>query len=140
MTIPSILAPVFVLVLLTFVLLFGTGRTRIAALKTRQVRVEDIALGQSAWPNSPTQFGRAYINQFELPTLFYVLVILALITRKADNLFFIMEWIFVVLRLAHALVHVTTNRMSLRFWLFAAGAATLVAMWVIFAIRIMVPI
>ena len=39
--------------------------------------------------------GNAWLNQFEVPVLFYVLTILALITKQADLLFVMMAWIFV---------------------------------------------
>ena len=39
-----------------------------------------------------------YQNQFELPVLFYVLMILLLITRKADYVMVMLAWIFVALR------------------------------------------
>src|SRR5205085_734541 len=46
--------------------------------------------------------------------LFYVLTILALMTRHADLLFVIMAWIFVALRIVHAYIHVTDNYMPRR--------------------------
>ncbi len=137
MPIPAVLLPVFVLVGMTFVLLAFMGRSRAGALKRRELRLSDIALGQNAWPEAPTKFGRAYGNQFELPVLFYVLVLFALLTRKADLLFVIMEWLFVVARLVHATIHVTSNRVPLRFSAFVAGMVVLALMWLIFAVRIL---
>ncbi|HST94442.1 MAG TPA: MAPEG family protein, partial [Microvirga sp.] len=67
---------------------------------------------------------------------FYALVALALITRKADMLFVVMSWMFVVSRLVHAAIHVTSNKLSLRFMAFLVGVLILAAMWIIFAVRI----
>jgi len=75
-------------------------------------------------------------NLFELPVLFYVLTILALFLRKADLLFVVMAWIFVLLRIVHAAIHVTSNHVGRRFQAFAAGALVLLLMWVVFAVRI----
>jgi hypothetical protein len=69
--------------------------------------------------------------------LFYVLTILVIITRHADLLFVLLAWVFVVLRVVHATVHVTSNRLGQRFAVFAAAAAVLLAMWIIFAVRIL---
>ena len=81
----------------------------------------------------PAQLNRAYQNQFEMPVLFYVLVAFVLITQRANTLFVVMEWVFVACRFLHAYVHVTSNRVQLRFSLFLAGFAILMAMWLILA-------
>jgi len=140
MSVQAVLFPLFVEVALTFVLLFCTGRVRIATVRSGQVRVGDIALGQQNWPAGPTQFANAYKNQFELPVLFYVLTILAWMTRQADLLFVILAWLFVLTRLGHAYIHVTSNRLSHRFTAFAAGYLVLAVMWVIFAVRLLLTV
>ena len=66
-----------------------------------------------------------------------VLVILAWVTRKADLLFVIMSWLFVLSRIAQAYVHVTSNRVSRRGLFFAIGALVLTIMWIIFMVRIL---
>jgi hypothetical protein len=137
MTLQAILLPLFVEVGLTFVLLFWMGTLRMRALRRREVRLADIALGQPAWPQRPTQIANAYHNQFELPVLFYVLVVLAIIARKADLLFVVMSWIFVVLRLVHTGIHTSSNDVPQRFYAFAAGAIVLLVMWIIFAVRVL---
>jgi hypothetical protein len=140
MTIPAVLLPVFVQVGLTFFLLFWMGAVRLRALKGREVRLGDIALRQPAWPERPTQISNAYDNQFQLPVLFYALVPLALITRKADLLFVVLSWIFVATRLAHAAIHTTSNNVQQRFMAFLAGAIVLLIMWIVFAAHILLGI
>jgi len=137
MSVRAILAPVFVQVALTFVLLFWMGRVRIAAVRAGEVRIKDIALGQRAWPDRATQAANTFHNQFETPVLFYALVALALITRKADLLFVAMSWIYVASRLGHALVYTTSNDIRLRFGMFLVGAVVLLVMWILFAVRVL---
>lgn len=137
MTVPAILVPVFAQVALTFALLLWTGRARFAALGAREVEVERIALGQRAWPARVMQVSNAFQNQFELPILFYALVAFALITRKADLLFVVLSWVFVATRFAHAFVYATTNPIRQRFAIFVVGAIALMAMWIIFAVRVL---
>ena len=69
--------------------------------------------------------------------MFFKPAILALFTKTADLLFVVPAWIFVALRLGHAYVHVTSNRVTRRALFFLAGAAVLCVMWIIFAIRIL---
>jgi hypothetical protein len=136
-TIPAILLPVFVEVALIFALLFLMAGRRFAAVRAGGVRREDVILGQRAWPDHAQSAANAYSNQFELPVLFFAIVPLAIITRKADLLFVILSWIFVLSRIVHAAAYVTRNVFPLRFGSFVAGAAALMIMWVVFAVRIL---
>lgn len=137
MTLPSVLLPVFVQALLTFVLAFTMGARRLAAVRGGEVTREDVSLGQRAWPVPAQQASNAFSNQFELPVLFYVLVILAIITRKADLVFVVLSWVFVASRVVQAVVYVTTNHVPHRFAAYMVGVVALIVMWVVFAARIL---
>ena len=138
MTIQMVLLPVFVQVALTFALLFWMASARTGSVRRGETKIRDIALGQSAWPDRPQQISNCYDSQFQIPLLFYVLVILAWITRQADLIFVVMAWIFVLSRLAHAYIHTTSNHVPTRFRVFAAGMLVLLVMWTIFAVRILI--
>lgn len=137
MSIQFVLLPLFVEVALTFVVMFGMMYHRTSSLKRGETRFEQIALREPNWPVRPTQFANAFANQFELPVLFYVLTILAIITRHADILFVVMAWIFVLCRIGQVYVHVTTNEVRHRGLVYFVGAMVLVLMWLIFAVRIL---
>lgn len=112
MMIQMVLLPTFVLVGLTFLLLFwrGSGETRAAA--------------NGDW------------FSYHLHTLFYVLVALAIETRHADLIVVLLAWVFVVLQVFQAGFLVTAaNARSSVF--FISGALTLLAMWLYFAIRVL---
>ena len=138
MTIQMVLLPVFVQVALTFGLLFWMAYTRRTTLSRGELKVRDIALGQSVWPARATQASNSFDSQFQIPVLFYVLVVVAWITKQADLLFVVMAWVFVLSRLAHAYVHTTSNHVPTRFNIFALGMMVLLLMWIIFAIRILI--
>ena len=137
MSLQAVLAPLFVQVALIFALMFWMGGVRTTSIRRGEVRMRDIALGQPAWTEQGTKLGNTFRNQFELPVLFYVLVVLAIIARKADLLFVIMSWLFVVLRIVHAAVHTGNNDVPRRFYAYLASALVLLAMWIIFAIRVL---
>ena len=137
MSVQSVLLPLFVQVALTFGLLVWTARARIGALKSGQAQLANTALGQPNWPPRVQQISNCYHNQFQLPLLFYVLTILVIVTRHADLIFVVMAWLFVLLRLVHAYIHTGTNYVRHRFNAFAAGMFVLLAMWIIFAVRIL---
>jgi len=140
MSIQAVLLPLFVEVLLTFVLLYRMAYLRTRAVRTGEVKMRDIALREPNWPSQITQVSNAYHNQLELPVLFYVLTILAWITRHADLAFVVLAWIFVASRLVHAYIHVTSNDVNRRGPSFGLGAFVLSIMWLIFMIRILLGI
>jgi hypothetical protein len=138
MTLQAILLPLFVQIGLTFFLITWMATERAVLFKRREVKWQDIALRQTRWPDRAQQIANCFQNQLEIPILFYVLVVLAIITKKADLVFVIMEWVFVATRLAHAYVFTTSNYVPLRGQFFIVGTIILIFMWGIFAFRVFV--
>ncbi|WP_395665112.1 MAPEG family protein [Methylocella sp.] len=120
MSLQSILAPVFVEIGLIFFLTFWMVAARHGKSPERAKLVSD-----------------CFSNHFEIPVLFFALVPLAILTRKADTLFVVMSWIFVLSRLAHAAIHTGPNTQPARGIAWLLGVATLFVMWVVFALRIL---
>jgi hypothetical protein len=137
MTVADFLLPVFVEVLLIFVLMGFMGRARVGSIARGEVKSEDIALDNRNYDVRSRQFANCFSNQFELPVLFFALIAFILITRVGDILLLVLAWIFVLTRLAHAYIHTTNNNVSWRFGAYALGVTALLAMWVIFALKIL---
>jgi len=137
MSVPAVLLPLFVEVALTFALWFWMAYYLATLTRRGEVRAGDVALRQPNWPPHVLKVTNAAHNQIETPVLFYVLTILALITRKADLLFVVLAWIYVAARLAHAYIHVTSNDVLVRGPVFGISLIVLFIMWIIFAVRIL---
>lgn len=137
MSVQAILLPVFVLVALTFVLLFMMAGKRRRALAHGEVRERDVALNSDNWPEDSRRINDAYGNALAMPVLFYALVILALITKKADLLFVVLEWVYVAARIVQSAIHVQGGRMLMRGAAFGVSVFVLIIMWGIFAVRIL---
>lgn len=137
MSVQAVLAPVFVMVAITFALLIRAAFARRGDVASGRVRIDDIALGQLAWTPQTQQYGNSFNNQFQLPVLFYVATILALVTRQASLLFVVLAWFFVALRVVHVIIHCTDNRVTRRGMVFGLGAFVLMAMWAILAVRVL---
>jgi hypothetical protein len=137
MSVQAILLPLFAEVVLTFVLLFILAPMRTRDFGSGAVRPQDISLREPNWPKRTTQFGYAFSNQLELPVLFYVLTILEYITHLAGVAFVVLAWIFVIFRVLHAFVYVTSNVVRLRGALFAVSAVVLAIMWAVYIIEVL---
>lgn len=121
MSIQMVLLPVFVQVGLTFALLIGMALARRRSPVSGETKSRDIAPG----------------DQFELPVLFYALIALALPLRHADLFIVLMSWVFVVTRFAHAGVFVSSNDLGRRSTIWLAGVLVLLAMWIYFALKML---
>lgn len=121
MSIQMVLLPVFVQVGLTFALLIGMALARRRSPVSGETKSRDIAPG----------------DQFELPVLFYALIALALPLRHADLFIVLMSWVFVVTRFAYAGVFVSSNDLGRRSTIWLAGVLVLLAMWIYFALKML---
>src|SRR5262245_38805805 len=131
----AILYPLLVQVALTFILLFWMAWARYVDLQGSRVRPADIALGQPGWPARTTQISNSFRNQFELPVLFYLLAVLAVVTRLTDIVLVALAWAFVLTRCVHAYVHTTNNDVRARGGIYGVGAVILLATWLWFLLR-----
>jgi hypothetical protein len=135
MSVQAILLPMFVQVALTFVLLFWMAGLRVRAIRSGQVDPQQVRLREPNWPPRVTQIANAFHNQLELPVLFYVVVLLALVTQTLDSVLLVLSWLFVLARVIHAYIHVTSNRLDRRTGVFGVSAIALLLMWVIVIAR-----
>src|SRR5207247_10054614 len=57
-------------------------------------------------------------NLFEIPALFYALVLYLFVTNQVDVVYVRAAWVFVGFRALHSAVHCTFNLVLLRFYLY----------------------
>lgn len=132
-----LLGAVFVQIALTFALLLWLGRARAVAASRGEVKLRDVALSSDAWSDRIKQIANAFNNQLELPVLFYIAALLAIVTSRVDYAVVVLAWAFVALRLVHAYIHVTHNNVLRRFQVYVGGFMILAALWIYLAIGIL---
>jgi hypothetical protein len=64
-------------------------------------------------------------NLFELPTVFYAVVLYLYATQHVDKGYLIAAWAFFLFRALHSVVHCTFNFIPLRFVLYVISASAL---------------
>jgi hypothetical protein len=134
----AVFVPVSVLALWTGVVLFLTGWSRIRAVRAGRVGRAAFSLGEAAEvPSNVTVFNRNLMNLLEMPVLFYVACISFYVTRLVSPRVIGLAWIYVVLRLAHSLVHLTHNRVVPRMIVFALSNGVLLTLWISFLSRVL---
>ena len=137
MSLQAVLLPLFVEVILTFVLMLWMGALRGGDFRSGAAKPADVALREPNWPRRTMQAANSFSNQFELPVLFYVLTILVWVTRHAGYLFVILAWLFVICRVLQAFVHVTSNTYRWRSSFYSVGAVVLIVMWAIYIVEVL---
>lgn len=122
---------------LTFAVAVRMYFARVGAARAGRVKVRDFRLGESAAvPPEVALPNRNFMNLLEVPVLFYVACIILYVLNAADALALVLAWLYVALRAAHSLVHLTTNNVIHRLAAFAASNVVLLGLWVLLVVRL----
>jgi len=137
MTQETIFLPMLALAALTFIVLLFIPLRRFRAVAAGHVTAEDFALGESAnVPPRVSLANRNYMNLLELPALFYAVCVALYVTHTVDPLTVELAWGFVALRAIHSVVHLSVNHVITRLSIFALSNFVLMALWVVFGMKI----
>lgn len=129
---PALLYPMFALAAWTLLVLLLIPIARARSARRREIVIDDFKFGESpAVPPAVSIPNRNYMNLLELPMLFYVVCIVLYVTAGASTAAIALAWAFVVLRVAHSVIHLTYNRVVHRLAAFTAANITLVLLWLI---------
>jgi hypothetical protein len=129
----DIIYPVFCLVILTFIMAFATGTSRLISVRRKQINPKYyVLLSGDTPPDYVQKIGRNFANLLEVPVLFYLLAVLVITLEINNALLLNLAWLYVALRLMHTIIHVSYNYVMHRFMVFALSVLTLLTMWVQF--------
>ena len=135
----SIFAPMGALIAWTFLVLLLIPIKRFRAGFSGEITGEDFRFGESARvPGHVSIPNRNYMNLLELPMLFYVLCLSLFVTGTVTALERDLAWLYVGLRVAHSVVHLTVNHIYTRLTIFAVSNLVLGVAWVFFFVEIFV--
>jgi hypothetical protein len=132
----AIFLPMGALALLTFLVLGFIPLRRFRAAFAGQVRRDDFKYGESpAVPGEVSIPNRNYMNLLELPVLFYVAGLMFYVAGRVDQTVLTVAWVYVALRAAHSLIHMTYNNVFHRLAAFATSNVVLAVFWVQFFVK-----
>ncbi|MCF7499588.1 MULTISPECIES: MAPEG family protein [unclassified Pseudoalteromonas] len=132
-----LIAAMFTQVLLTFSIMVIMGRRRFTAARNKVIKMQDFLTMELDKAGSEVRVAdRNFINQFEMPILFFIACLTALQVNAAGFVFVILAWIYVGLRLLHSVIHLTTNTLKLRYYSFVISSFIMLIMWLMILIRI----
>ncbi|BBD63236.1 hypothetical protein NIES2109_60860 (plasmid) [Nostoc sp. HK-01] len=117
----AIFSPFFASVFLTFMVWVYMYIRRIHFITSRKLKSQDLAVPNTLAQMSPPSVSNPsdnLKNLFEIPVLFYALVLYLFITKQVDAVYVNAAWVFVMFRILHSGVHCTFNLVMLRFYLY----------------------
>ncbi len=131
MSFNPILLPLLVMVFLTFLVWAYLFALRIPEIKLK--KIDPDALRDRAEAHALLTTSAAASNNlknlFEMPILFYVAVMLAILLLIQDALLVRLAWGFVIMRVIHSAVHCSYNRVMHRFIAYFISCLFLLLLW-----------
>ena len=123
----TIFAPFFAQMLLTLVVWVYMYARRIPFIVNLQLKPDQLTPAELARLSPPAVSNPSdnLKNLFEIPTLFYALVLYLFVTQHVDGVYMVAAWVFVAFRVLHSLMHCTANIIIVRFWLYAISTLAL---------------
>ena len=123
----SILWPMLAQIGWTFALYLWLTIARARAVARGEVKYSAFALGRNE-PADVARITRNLANQFELPMIFYAVVVLLVVIGRVSTIDVLAAWVFVAGRVIHTLVQTLTNDVPLRGRVFMINFAALVVL------------
>lgn len=131
----AIFWPMLAQMALTFAIYSVMSMRRMDSIRDGKAKAADFRI-PTVEPEASATVARNLINQFELPVLFYMACMMLFVLGAAGSFTVLVAWLFALSRMAHAYVHVTTNRLRLRRPLFMAGFVFTFVLWALIAARL----
>jgi hypothetical protein len=135
----QVLYPSFAMFVLVSVVLLRMRSLRFAAVRNNTVPVGYYQTFQGAEePAALRAISRNFSNLFEMPMLFYVGSLMAYVTGQVDVWMVGLAWLYVALRCVHSYVHLTSNKVMVRFSFYFASHFALMLMWLLLLVKLVV--
>lgn len=130
-----LLAAMLVQAWLMLLLLFALGGSRFATASSGKARRGKD--GNLVFPERVEWLSACVNNQFQVPLLFFAAALMVMQLNMVSTLFAILAIIFVVFRIIHAAIFITTNHILSRFLSFVISALAVLGMWGLLTARIL---
>lgn len=127
----AIIYPAIAMFFLTFFVFILTGRARFAAVKNGDVHPAYFKEYNRGELHGKVQvYSRHMQNHFEVPPIFYAVILFTFVTQSVTMLAVGLAWGFFGLRCLHSFIHLTSNHVIARFSVFGVSLVILTCLWI----------
>ena len=123
-------------IIITIYCYSAMSKARVAAVRGNRISPDDYKATRDE-PEDLRVYTRAVANQFEMPVVFYVLVLASLMAAAASWITVILAWVYVVLRWVHVQEMIGTNAVLKRRKIFIKSARVILLMVAEFVIALL---
>ena len=125
-----ILYPLFAMALLTLFVALRMLLLRIKAVRSGDLSVSYFRTNAGGEePDALRKTTQHYDNLFEMPVLFYLVVIVIFISNSVDVVQLVLAWAYFLLCVAHAYIHIGYNNVLHRMKIFLFSTVVMYSMW-----------
>lgn len=127
----NLVYPMFAMVLLTAGVMMIMFRSRVRAVRSKDVRLNYFKTYNSLEvPEYMITPARHFTNLFETPVLFYAGCLAAMVLNRQGPVVLCLAWGYVLTRYLHAYIHLGKNDVMVRTQVYALSWIFLIALWV----------
>lgn len=130
-----IVYPAFAVVLLTIIAAVKMRLILSKYVNSKEVKFKYLKVYEGSVPEDLEQARQHYKNYFELPVLFYVLLIFIYATDNLNQYDIVLAWFFVFFKSVHSYIRMTSNYVPFRATAFVLSFFVLFCGWLNFIIR-----
>jgi len=132
MTASAFLTPVLALIIWTLLIWVLMYARRLPAMQTAKIDPDMAKSPDGKWkeqlPLSVQASAHNYNHLLEQPTIFYALMFYITLTTQMSTPIFYAAWAYVVLRVLHSFIQVSSGKVLIRFTLFSLSTFALIGM------------
>ena len=126
------LTPVLALILWSLIIWCVMYARRIPAMNKAKIAPDTAKSPDGDWkgklPDKVQAAAHNYNHLMEQPTIFYALMFYVVLSGSETALMGYLAWGYVILRVLHSLVQITSNKVMVRFSLFTVSTILLIVM------------
>lgn len=129
--------PIFIQITLTMVTWYIMGKRRISGFRNKTISKEQLStLNLASLDEYYIVAGRNFDNQFQLPIIFILALIIAIQFNVQSTTLLILAAIFVSLRVIHSWIHLTSNKLKHRFATYFYSSLCVWFIWLLLALKV----
>ena len=126
----AIVFPGIAMFFLTLSVTAYLGGSRFLAIRRGDISIRYYRLyNEGEQPPRLQVIGRHVQNHFEVPPLFYIVLIFLYLTGGVTPLAVVLAWLYFALRCAHSIIHLGSNNVTHRLIAFATSGLILGGLW-----------
>ena len=131
-----IIYPAFAVVILTFITMIKMRLLSEKHLKSGELKFKYFKVYDGSVPEDLEQARQHYKNYFEIPVLFYLLLIFIYATDNVNQYDVILAWLFVFFKSIHSYIRMTNNYVPHRAKAFIITLIVLLCGWINFIVSL----